>query len=226
MRKALGKYTLVLEKEEETASKHAAAAPRATAAPSAAATPKPAKETQRSGNAEALALVRWISSDYETRMMSDLSRLDSSDKNITTSQITNGLTGIWGEDTYTAYLNFSGTEKGYSNDMSFCALTILNGEVIHPGWVIDIDRVKLNDTAVPLRSKPYTCTDESGRHTQVYLYNPWSTGIPENARVNGGLDGADASPLSPDSPGMKNLKKIEITFTYGPAKMKQSSFSN
>ena len=208
----LGKYDIVLEKVDSFGSGARAAAP--TAAPTRAPTAVPATATPARAY-EGMAYLRWSSGDWQTHAYTNdpLSTLDI------TPGINNGggYCAIYGQGSYKVYLDFSLTQSGYSAGMGLCILTLEGSETRHPDWVITIDKVLLNGQETTLVGKPYTCTDVTGQHSQVHLYNPWYTEIPSNGRARGGMAGASNIPLSPDAGGMKYLRTIEVQFSYGPA---------
>ena len=45
---------------------------------------------------------------------------------------------------YTVSLDFTGTDKGYSNSVAFSALGIMNGETLHPDWAVHIKELSIN----------------------------------------------------------------------------------
>lgn len=126
---------------------------------------------------------------------------------------------IDGEGTYKVALDFTGTDKGYSSSIAFSALGITNGEKLYPGWVVDITECKINGEAYRFKGRPYT-TSDNAICTRVNLYNSWVTKVPrENARVRyGDLTGVTPTPIDINSPGMEQIKTIELTFWYGPRK--------
>lgn len=124
---------------------------------------------------------------------------------------------ITGEGTYTVALDFTGTAAGFSDGTAFSALAIMNGEVLFPGYVIDIQEVKINGEVYELAAKPYTTSDNSIT-TRVNLFNEWVTKLPDGARTMDG-DLTDCSPciLDRNDSCISEMYSIEITFYYGPA---------
>ncbi len=160
-----------------------------------------------------MAWIMWTDGNY--------SELYSVGDTYNPDKIAEGLvdtvTVIDGEGTYTVALDFSGTAAGCSPNVQFAALGITNGEIIHPGWCVDILEVKINGEAVALTGKPYTTSDDK-ICTRVNLYNEWVTAIPDSARtLDGDLTGLTQVPLDRNAAGMAQIQTIEITFYYGPA---------
>jgi endoglucanase len=122
---------------------------------------------------------------------------------------------INGEGTYTVSLDFTGTGDGYANGTAFSALGITNGELLYPGYLINITDLKINGESYTLIGKPYT-TSDNGICTRVNLYNSWVSAIPEEARTADG-NTSDASAAIVD-PKLGEIKTLSITFDYGPAK--------
>lgn len=123
---------------------------------------------------------------------------------------------ITGEGTYTVGLDFTGTGGGFANSTVFSALAIANGELLYPGYIINITDLKINGESYTLKGKPYTASDD-GKCTRVNLYNSWVSEIPEAARTSDG-DISDVSAVIVDPAELGEIKTLEITFDYGPAK--------
>ena len=124
-----------------------------------------------------------------------------------------------GEGTYTVALDFTGTDKGYSNGVAFSALGLANAEILHPGWAVHIKEVKINGEPYKLTGRPYTTSDD-GKCTRVNLFNEWVTQIPADGRTLYGPISIGASPVVIDrnDPVISHIETIEITFIYGPKK--------
>lgn len=121
---------------------------------------------------------------------------------------------ITGEGTYTVGLDFTGSDAGYSDGIGFAALAIGNGELLFPGYVIDIQEVLINGEPYKLMAKPFTISDD-GTCTRVNLFNQWVPEVPDNVRtVDGNVEGCSASIINP----ALQIKTIMITFNYAPAK--------
>ena len=119
---------------------------------------------------------------------------------------------ITGAGTYTVSLDFTGTDKGYDTGFSFSALGLSNGEILYPGYFIDIKEVLINGEAYTLTGEPYTTADDQ-ICTRVNLYNPWVAAVPDEARSIDGTP-ADASPKIIDPEAYSEIKTISITFEY------------
>ncbi len=121
---------------------------------------------------------------------------------------------ITGEGTYTVGLDFTGTTQGFSNSTAFSALAIANGEILFPGYCIEITEVKINGEVYENFGKYYTTSDDQ-KTTRVNLYNGWVTQLPEGARrADGDLEGATPTPFDATDPILKNIQTLEITFNY------------
>lgn len=117
-----------------------------------------------------------------------------------------------GEGTYRVALDFSGTAEGNATGMGFSALAISNGELLYPNYVINIEEVLINKETYELKGTPYTISDD-GKCTRVNLYNEWVNEVPLEARISKG-DKADVSAILFDNDQLKNIKSIEIVFSY------------
>ena len=123
---------------------------------------------------------------------------------------------IEGEGTYTVALDFTGTEKGYSNGVAFSAIGLSNAEVLHPGWAIHVQEVRINGEPYKLSGRPYTTSDD-GKCTRTNLYNEWVTSFPADARVLYGPNiGISATVLNRNDAVINHIEKIEVIFIYGP----------
>lgn len=125
---------------------------------------------------------------------------------------------ITGEGTYTVALDFTGTSAGFSDGTAFSALAIMNGELLYPGYVIDIQEVLINGEPYTLAAKPYTTSDNQIT-TRVNLFNEWVTKLPDNIRtMDGDTTGCSPSILNRNDSCISQMYTISITFYYGPAK--------
>lgn len=121
---------------------------------------------------------------------------------------------ITGEGTYTVSLDFTGTDAGSANSVVFSALGIANGELLYPGYTIDIREILINGEPYKLQGRPYTASDD-GICTRVNLYNAWVTAVPEEARTsNGNL--MYTTPNLLDAETLGQVETIEVTFYYRP----------
>ena len=123
---------------------------------------------------------------------------------------------ITGEGTYTVSLDFTGVPGGYANGMAFSALAIGNGELLYPGYTVNITEVLVNGEPYTLTAKPYTTSDDA-RCTRVNLYNEWVTQVPHDARTPDG-DTTGISPVIVDNADLTHMETLSITFEYAPGK--------
>ncbi len=124
---------------------------------------------------------------------------------------------ITGPGTYTVGLDFTGTAQGYSASVAFSAIGIGNGEIIFPGYVIDIKKVEINGEKYNLKGRAYTTSDD-GKCTRVNLFNEWVP-VPNyaTARMHGGnTAGITATPINRNDAPIAHIETIYITFEYGP----------
>ena len=124
---------------------------------------------------------------------------------------------ITGEGTYTVGLDFTGTAQGFSDGTAFSALAIMNGELLFPGYIIEIQEVKINGEVYELAARPYT-TSDNAITTRVNLFNEWVNALPAEARtMDGDLTGCSPCILDRNDSCISEMYTIEITFYYGPA---------
>lgn len=57
---------------------------------------------------------------------------------------------ITGEGTYTVSLDFANTAACYANSTVFCALGISSGELLYPGYIIEVVDLQINGESYPL----------------------------------------------------------------------------
>lgn len=160
----------------------------------------------------AVAWIMWNSGSYtETYSVGDDYNPDSISEGL---KVTDVL--VTGEGDYTVALDFTGTAKGYSDGTAFSAVAVMNGELLFPGYVIDLQSVVINGEEYPLAARPYTSSDNQIT-TRVNLFNEWVKALPEDARTPNG-DLTDCSPciLNRNDPAISHLKTITLTFHYGP----------
>jgi len=157
---------------------------------------------------EAIAWIMFSSGDWSvTYSVGDVYKPESVTKGIiaTDAEIT-------GEGTYTVALDFTGTDAGYADGIVFSAVGLMNGEVLFPGYFIEITDVRINGESVKLTEKPYT-TSDNDICTRVNLYNEWVSQLPADARVkDGDLDGVSWLVLEDyvDAP----IETLSVTFEY------------
>jgi endoglucanase len=167
-----------------------------------------AQEPYRLPDDEAMAWIMYNSSDWSTLYsVGDVYSPDSKSGGVVATDVE-----ITGEGTYTVALDFTGVDGGYANSTVFSALAIGNGETLFPGYIIDIQEIKINGEVYEPVAKGYTTTDD-GLCTRVNLYNAWVTQIPDDIRtIDGDTSDVSASILDADTLG--NVETIEITFDY------------
>lgn len=160
-----------------------------------------------------MAWIMWNSGDYGcTFSVGDTYNPDSM-----TEGLKDTVVVMEGEGTYTVGLDFTGTANGYSAGIAFGALAVTNGEVVHPGWILDIREIRINGEAYTLAARPYTTAD-NGITTRVNLFNEWVTKLPDGARtMDGDLTGCAACILDRNDGIIPHIDTIEIDFYYGPA---------
>ncbi len=124
---------------------------------------------------------------------------------------------ITGEGTYTVALDFSGVSGGYATGCAFTAVGLANGELLYPGYIMDIKEVKVNGEVYENLGKFYTCSDDE-KCTRVNLYNSW---VPEvdvetvkPRRVDGDTEGVTAMPWFPEDIATMHVTSIEVTFDF------------
>lgn len=162
----------------------------------------------------AVAWIMWNSGSYTTTYsVGDEYNPDSISEGLKVTDVE-----ITGEGTYTVGLDFTGTSQGYSDGTAFSALAIMNGELLYPGYCIDIQSVVINGAEYELAAKPYTTSDNQIT-TRVNLFNEWVKELPPEARtLDGDLTGCSPCILNRNDSVISGMESIEITFYYGPAK--------
>jgi endoglucanase len=131
--------------------------------------------------------------------------------------VTDGLIAtdaqITGSGHYTVALDFTGTKQGYADGIAFSAIGLMNGEILFPGYFMELTEVLINGEAVSLSGRPYT-TSDNRVCTRVNLYNEWVNAIPEEARVpDGDLDHASPVPLENDI--YTHIETLQVGFRFG-----------
>jgi len=132
-------------------------------------------------------------------------------------QIGNGMVAtdveITGEGTYTVAIDFTGTNAGFADGFEFTAVGIMNGEILFPGYYIDITEILVNgEPATDFAGIPYT-TNDNPVTTRVNLFNHWVNNVPPEARVLGG-DLSNASPTFFENYKLTHIKTISVTFDF------------
>ena len=141
----------------------------------------------------------------------------------TPDSLTPGLTptdaAVTGEGSYTVALDFTGTDRGYAENVAFAAIGISNGEQLFPDYAIQVSEVLVNGVKVKLKGRNYTCSDD-GRCTRTNLFNEWvdmKTVDRQAVRVMyGDLTGISATLLDREAEGMDRIETLQVTFLYGP----------
>ena len=157
---------------------------------------------------EAFAWIMFTSSDWSVQYsVGDAYKPES---------ITNGIVAadaeITGEGTYEVSLDFTGTGEGFADGIAFSAVGIINGEILFPGYYMQITELLINGQPVEFAGKPYTTSDNKVC-TRVNLYNEWVSNIPDEARADGG-DLTDASPIPLENYIMDRIETISVRFEY------------
>ena len=160
----------------------------------------------------AVAWMMWNSGSYDiTYSVGDVYNPDSISDGLKVTEVL-----VTGEGTYTVGLDFTGTAKGYSDGTAFSAIAVMNGELLYPGYVMDIQKVVINGEEYTLSAKPYTSSDDRIT-TRVNLFNEWVKALPEDARtLDGDLTGCSPCIIERNGSCISHLETIEITFYYGP----------
>lgn len=161
----------------------------------------------------AVAWIMWNSGDYGiTYSVGDDRNPDSITAGVKETDVL-----ITGEGDYTVALDFTGTSGGYSAGVAFSAFAVANGELLYPGYVMDIQEIRINGEPYTLAGKPYT-TSDNGITTRVNLFNEWVHKVPDGIRTPDG-DLTDCTPciINRNDNVISHIETIEITFHYGPA---------
>ncbi|MBQ7780401.1 MAG: cellulase family glycosylhydrolase [Lachnospiraceae bacterium] len=163
-------------------------------------------------DATAVAWIMYTSSDWGIQYsVGDVYAPDSKTAGIVATDVE-----ITGEGTYTVALDFTGTSGGYASGVTFSAIGIANGEILYPGYCIEIKEVLINGEPYTLTGRPYTSSDDQ-KCTRLNLYNAWVTEAPDTARTAAG-NAMYVTPCVLDAETLGNVETIEITFDYVPGK--------
>jgi len=132
-------------------------------------------------------------------------------------QIPDGLIAtdveVTGEGTYTVGLDFTGTAQGFADGFEFSAVGLMNGEILFPGYIMDITEILINgEPATDFAGLPYT-TNDNPVTTRVNLYNAWVNDVPPEARILGG-DLSNASPTFLENYKLTHIETLFITFNF------------
>jgi len=131
-------------------------------------------------------------------------------------EITKGLIAvdadITGEGTYTVSLDFTGTAAGHAGGFEFTAVGIMNGEILYPGYYMEITGLLINGEQAEYVGIPYT-TNDNPVTTRINLYNGWVGNVPSGARIYNG-NRADASPTFLSNYKSTRISTLSVTFDY------------
>ncbi|MCL2030081.1 MAG: glycoside hydrolase family 5 protein [Oscillospiraceae bacterium] len=117
-----------------------------------------------------------------------------------------------GAGTYTVSLDFTGTSAGFADGLVFSAVGIVNGEILFPGYYMELTEVLINGEPAVFSGLPYT-TNDNPVTTRVNLYNHWVDNIPAEARVLGG-DLSGATPVPLENYVDTRIETLSVTFDY------------
>ena len=174
-----------------------------------AAATEAAPEAEALAADEAVAWIMYTSSDWGTSYsVGDIYTPGSATAGLVATDVP-----VTGEGSYTVALDFTGTAGGYANGVTFCAVDIGNGELLFPGYVMNITSVKINGEEVKMNGLAFTTSDD-GTCTRVNLYNAWVTAIPEEGRTMMGKANSYCTPCPIDQAAFGEVKTIEVTFNY------------
>ena len=159
---------------------------------------------------KAMAWIMYNSSDWGTLYsVGDIYDPDSKTGGVVATDVE-----VTGEGTYTVALDFTGTAAGYANSVVFAAVAVGNGELLYPGYIMNITEVLINGEPYKLTGRPYTTSDDQ-KCTRVNLYNEWVSALPDDVRVMGGGT-TGCTPCVLDAATLGNVETIQVTFTYKP----------
>ncbi len=117
---------------------------------------------------------------------------------------------ITGAGEYTVGLEFAEEAAG----LAFTAVGISQGELLFPGYTIEIKEIRVNGEAIEVK-KGYTSSDD-GVITRMNLYNEWVSELPSDARsFDASLEGA--APIVVDKEAFAAVKKVEVDFVLHAA---------
>ena len=158
---------------------------------------------------EAVAWIMFDSGDYQiTYSVGDVYSPTSKTEGVIASDVI-----VSGAGTYTVGLDFTKTNVGYASSITFSAVGIAHGELLFPGYIIDIKKILVNGEPYNMRRRPYTTADD-GICTRVNLYNEWVTAIPDNIRVINPNWRPYVSATLLDKRNLGRIESIEVVFDY------------
>ena len=167
------------------------------------------------GSSENIAWLMWDSQDWQiVHAVGDEYNADNDTLGLKLTE-----PDVTGEGTYTVGIDFTGTDAGYSQSTAFAAIGIKDAETKYPGYIIEIQSIKINGEEYEMTGEPYTCSDDENC-TRVNIYNEWVTKAIteiENARNSSGdLTNCTAVPIDRADELWQKIETIEITFNYTP----------
>lgn len=125
---------------------------------------------------------------------------------------------VTGAGTYTVSLDFTETKDGAASGIAFTAPMIEKGEENFPGFIMQIDSVKVNGEEIALTAGTYTSCDNDGKfQMRANLYNTWvpadKVSDPANnpRTLDGSFDGVSAIAVNPDD--FASVETYSVTFT-------------
>lgn len=129
---------------------------------------------------------------------------------------------ITGPGTYTVGFDFTQTEFKTARSFAFSAIGISNGEILFPGYCIELKSFEVNGKTYTPTSKGYTCSDD-GICTRYNIYNEWvkmdwAKNNPDKARcLDGKLDRKRPIIVDKDAAMLQEMETLYITFEFKPA---------
>lgn len=160
---------------------------------------------------EAVAWIMFDSGDYQiTYSVGDIYTPTSKTEGVIAYDVV-----VTGAGTYTVGLDFTQTAVGFANSITFSAVGIAHGEVLFPGYIIDIKKILINGEPYNMRGRPYTTADD-GICTRVNLYNEWVTRIPDNIRMINPNWRPYVSATLLNKQNLGRIESIEVVFDYVP----------
>ncbi|MDR2589580.1 MAG: glycoside hydrolase family 5 protein [Oscillospiraceae bacterium] len=157
---------------------------------------------------EAIAWIMYTSGDWNVQYsVGDRFRPESITRGVEPTDVF-----VTGPGTYTVALDFTETADGFADGFAFSAVGIMNGEILFPGYYMEITELLINGVQATYEGIPYT-TNDNPVTTRVNLYNEWVDNVPEEARVlSGNIE--DASPIFLENYRLTQIKTISVTFEY------------
>lgn len=161
------------------------------------------------GDEDAIAWIMYNSNDYNiTYSVGDVYDNTSKTVGVKTTDVK-----ITEEGIYTVGLDFRNTQAGSANSTSFSAVAVSNGELLFPGYIMDIKEILINGEPYRSNNIPYTTSDD-GKTTRVNLFNEWVLEIPEEARTKNRNMLPYVSATILDKGTLGSVETISVTFEY------------